>query len=47
MVSQTFGLGIEYKLRLLQAEIGVGVSSVGSSIVPSRCGVREPFRLMG
>lgn len=42
LISLFFGLEIKYKLEPLQADIGVGVSTVRVRIVPSRSGVRHP-----
>jgi hypothetical protein len=41
-VGSFFSLGVKYKFEPLQADIGVGVSTVGVRIVPPRSGVRYP-----
>jgi hypothetical protein len=46
LVSPFFGLGVKHKLEPLQADLGVGVSTVGVRIMPSRSGVRAPVGSM-
>jgi len=46
-ISPFFGLGIKHTLEPLQADLGVGISSFGARIMPSRGGVRGPVGSMG
>jgi hypothetical protein len=45
-LSPFFGLGIEHKLKPLQGEIGISISTVGVCIVPPRGFVRSPVGSM-
>ena len=42
-----FSLGIENKFKSLQSEIGIGVSTIGAGIVPSRSWMVAPIGSIG
>ena len=46
LISSFFGLGIEYTLEPLQADLGVGVARVRAGIVLSRGGECSPVASM-
>jgi hypothetical protein len=46
LLSLFFSLRIKHTLKLLQADLGVGVPRFGARIVPSRGGERSPVASM-
>jgi hypothetical protein len=47
IVSTLFSLGIEYKLKPLQANVRIGESSIRERIDPTRRRIRSPVSSMG
>ena len=42
MTSSLLGLGVEYTLEPLQADVGVSIAGLGERILPARSGTRYP-----